>query len=220
MTSHSLQCFSPSTERIPTIRAGYLKLYMGPMYSGKTSRLMKKITKLADLGMSVLYVNYSEYKRESYGDDRCSTHNSQFTHISPKIATLKKIQLNEIDISPYSVIGVDESQFFLDLVPVVSRWVHGDRKIVFCAGLDGDFRRRPIGNLLGLISLANDYKKLSAKCHQCLEDSLDNYIVTSMVDAPFTARIVPGEEQKLIGGTDAYVPLCRYHYEHYYASTD
>ena len=66
-------------------------------------------------------------------------------------------------------------------------------KIVIVAALDGTFERKPFGNILELIPLAEDVTKLSAVCTKC------------GANAAFSKRIGPEKELEVIGGADKYV---------------
>jgi thymidine kinase len=70
-------------------------------------------------------------------------------------------------------------------------------KIVVVAALDGTFERKPFGNIINLIPLAEKVSKLNAVCVYCTNE------------AAFTKRIVKSMEIQLIGGDDMYKPVCR-----------
>lgn len=53
-------------------------------------------------------------------------------------------------VEQYDVIGIDEGQFYPDLVEMVEQWVEAG-KVVLVAALDGDFRRKPFGRVLELV---------------------------------------------------------------------
>ena len=61
------------------------------------------------------------------------------------------------------VIGVDEGQFYPDLVDKVEEFVRKDKLIIISA-LDGTFERKPFGQIPQLIPLADDVIKLRAIC--------------------------------------------------------
>ena len=94
------------------------------------------------------------------------------------------------------MIGVDEGQFFPDVVKFCED-VAELGKTVIVSALDGDFRRKPFGSILELIPLAEYVVKLSAVCMICT------------ADAAFSKRIVEGDEVEKIGGSDMYVAVCR-----------
>lgn len=193
------------------LRSGYLEVCVGPMFSGKTSRLLSQLSKLADTGYNVLLINHAI-------DDRSisvvSTHSSQFKKVSPKIDAVKVGCLEDADISQYEVIGIDEGQFFTDLCKVVD-WVDQDNKMVFISSLDGDSQRKPFGKVLQLVTYADKFEKICAKCHHCTDlhkKSHEKMMYRLVVDSPFTARTNAATEQIHVGGSESYVSLCRYHY--------
>ena len=69
-------------------------------------------------------------------------------------------------VNDYDVVAVDEGQFFQDIVSF-SENLANKGKIVMIAALDGTFQKKPFGNILGLIPIAESVKKLSAVCVYC-----------------------------------------------------
>jgi thymidine kinase len=65
------------------------------------------------------------------------------------------------------------------------------------AALDGTFQRKPFGNILNLVPLAEMVSKLSSVCIDCGKE------------AAFTRRTVDCQEVELIGGEETYKPVCR-----------
>lgn len=198
-------------------KTGYLELFIGPMYSGKSSTLAMKAVRHADVGLSVLYVNHSLDNRSTKGDMTFSTHNSQYSKMSPKVKTVKVGLLADVNIENYHVIAVDECQFFDDLVSIVQKWVTDDHKIVYCAGLDGDCFRQSFGHTVELIPFADNIIRLQADCRLCAQNFLQlpqsEQVHTIIMKAPFTARMSNSKELILPGADDLYIPLCRYHYD-------
>ena len=99
------------------------------------------------------------------------------------------------------VIGIDESQFFQDLNLFV-REAEKYNKIFIIAGLDGDYKREPIGQILSLIPLCDDVIKLTAL------DMIDNDGSIGI----FTKRIIKNNSQLLIGAGEAYKAVSRKNY--------
>jgi thymidine kinase len=208
--------------------SGSLHLILGPMFSGKSSSLISQLTRYADVGFNILYINHADDDRDSDVQTVFSTHSSHFkgkSFSSPNIKAIKANHLQSVDVGTYHVIGVDECQFFDDLDVVVKRWVNQENKIVFCAGLDGDARMEVFGKTLNLIPVCDSIEKLHAKCTLCLENwksgksepqranvaYTHNYI-TGISNAPFTGKFGGSSSQKEVGGLDLYRPLCRYHF--------
>lgn len=195
---------------------GTLYLRIGPMFSGKTTWLNNELTHLADKGFSVLKVTHSEDVRYDVEvcDDSGSTHNSSFRALSTKIARVKTNLLSNVDIDKYHVIGVDESQFFTDLLTTINDWVHLKGKHVRVVGLDGDAFKCKFGQTLDLIPICDEVMKLNASCKECLDDLAKADFrgnILSIV-GPFTKRLGHSMDQKVIGGKMEYIPVCRYHH--------
>lgn len=136
--------------------------------------------------------------------------------ILEKLHVAKVTNLSEIDATRYSHLLVDEAAFYPDLVEVVIRWVDVDKKHVIVAGLDGDYKRQPFGDLLPLVPHCDSIVKLTGWCSPCLTKGL-------RVPSIFTQKIAgrdKSEEHKHsatssevvnidVGGKDKYVAVCR-----------
>lgn len=199
---------------------GRLIIVKAPMFAGKSSYLIQKLTRFADTGCKVLYINHSIDVRDTKGgDNMVSTHSSQFKHLSDRVDVIKSNKLADIDVSGYDVVGIDESQFFDDLLSVIE-WVDKKHIYVFCAGLIGDFNRNKFGKMLDLEPFADESISLRAKCKKCLQElSHDGRIQirhNMIPDAPFTGKISRNTDDESniidVGGEDKYIPLCRFHY--------
>ena len=183
---------------------GSLKLYIGPMFSGKSTAIIFELARMADIGFDTLYINHADDNRETEAQDSVvSTHNSQYTNLSKKINSMKVSELSNIDIRDYEYIAVDEGQFFPDLYKCVVTWVTVYGKNVLVASLDGDAFRRKFGQVLDLVPHADKVKKLTAMCNVCLTNE------KKARPAPFTARFSKGTDAKVVGGTDKYKAVCR-----------
>lgn len=106
------------------------------------------------------------------------------------------------DIADIDIVGIDEAQFFPDLVEEVITLVEGLGKHAIVAGLNGDFRREPFGRILELEPKADSYTRLRSYCIDCSRKSVRTF-------ALFTFRIISGKEIVLTGGKEEYIPLCR-----------
>ena len=180
--------------------SGYLELIWGPMFCGKTSSLLHKLSLHKMCGKRVLYVNSDIDTRTDGG---FSTHNPLIKD-SLDIDQVKVHKLADImdRMNEYDVVGIDESQFFDDLVPNVKALVISLRKIVYVGGLTGDSNMSLFGNMFRLIPLSNKVTTLNAICEGCSK-------VGAMREANFTKRIVNESESILVGGHDSYIPVCR-----------
>lgn len=172
--------------------AGYLEIILGPMFSGKTNRLihLNKMYTLCD--MSVCVVNYEKDTR--YHDTMLSTHDKQMIECI-RINTLKSL-LDTVDT--YDVYLINEIQFFPEIYDVVQQLVDEHHKIVHVCGLDGTFERKEFHReLMELIPIADDVVKLSSICKICKQK------------ACFSKRIGDNLEKVMVGGEELYIPVCR-----------
>lgn len=186
------------------------------MVSGKTSKMLYKLTRLADLGYKVLYVNTTKDVRATSGGDGVSftSHSSSLKYLSPLVTCLRAENLSDlrgavVGADP-DVIGVDEAHFFDDLRTEALEWVRRQHRHVIICGLDGDFLQRPIGQILSLVPEAEDVEKISSQCSRCIAEGSAS---TADYPAGFTIRLTADKDPRLPAGLDVYEPVCRYHRE-------
>ena len=176
--------------------SGRVEIILGCMFSGKSSELIRRLSRYDAVGIKTLIVN-------SELDTR--TGKSVKTHSNIEKKALKSLKLMDIiDTNEYKnskVIGIDESQFFPDLLKFVKK-SEKDNKIVIIAGLDGDSNRKPFGQILECIPLCDEVVKLNAM------DMISN----DGTPAIFTKRVVRNNEQICIGAKGDYIAVSRYNY--------
>ena len=177
-----------------------IDIIFGPMFSGKTTELIRRLTIFAEAEMKVLYINSNLDTR----GDLFSTHNKTMTSIPTFIHTIKSSSLllcMDTCIS-YDVIGIDESQFFCDLQQGCVQLAEIHQKKVIVAGLNGDFQRKPFGEINNLIPYCDNITKLYPFCKSCRE-------IHELQCALFSKRINNYVETVQIGKDDIYLPVCR-----------
>jgi thymidine kinase len=195
---------------------GTLCIRIGPMFSGKTTWLNGELTQLADKRFSVLKITHADDIRNDVEvcDNSGSTHNSSYKSLSSKITCTRVSNLKDVDVSKFHAIGIDESQFFPDLLEVVEDWVENKGKHIRVAGLDGDAFKLKFGQTLDLIPICDEVMKLTASCEYCLAEleqaGFHGNILS--IAGPFTKRLGTSTEQKVVGGSDKYIPVCRFHH--------
>lgn len=192
------------------MNSGCLVVFTGPMFSGKTSHLLQEMTRYADISQEEpLLINSQLDQRDPR--QTVSSHSSHYRGVSHKIKIFSTRTLSSVDITCHQVIGVDECQFFPDLVENVLAWVK-QGKHVYCAGLHSDTDNRPFGQLGQLLHHADRFICLSAVCKYCLEELGSIVRPSDFTPAPFTARKESGP-QVVVGGSDLYVAVCRRHHK-------
>lgn len=188
-----------------TYKSSYLEIIIGPMYSGKTSKLLEIYKQCKFCDISVAVINHSYDQR--YHETLLSTHDKLM---------IPCIQLNTLEswhntvmyenkmLKDADVILINEAQFFQDLYDVVIDMLKNNKKIYIC-GLDGDFERKKFGQILDLIPYCDKITKLTSLCSICKNGNL----------AIFSLRITNDIEQTVIG-SENYIPVCRTCYDTQY----
>ena len=170
---------------------GKIELILGPMFSGKSTRLIELMRKYVYKAKKTIMVKF-------YADQRYTDKSEVVTHDLIKYDSINcKILRNSFDtLKEYDVIGIDEGQFFADLVEVCEELALMG-KIVLIAALNGDFRMEPFPVIQRIIAKADKIKLLKAYCFNCHKD------------AKFSLRMFQSNETVLIGAGEAYKPACR-----------
>lgn len=187
---------------------GYLELIIGPMFSGKTSRLVEIYNQCKFCDIPVAAINHDIDIR--YHEELLSTHD-KIKIPCIKTNLLKNIWKPDIKglsdrgesngnclIIRYSkVVLINEGQFFDDLFEAVSEMVNSGKQVYVC-GLDGDFERKKFGQILDLIPLCDKVTKLTSLCSKCKNGT----------PGIFSMRLTNEKEQTVVG-SENYIPVCR-----------
>lgn len=167
-----------------------LHLFIGPMFSGKTTTLISRLERYKIGGKRCIVIKYDKDVR--YDDEKICSH-SQVKHEALKTNMLEKL---EPIVFEYDVIMIDEIQFFKDASFLCSHWA--DKGIIVeVYGLNGDFRQKPFEQISLLIPQADKITHLTA---------IDK---NNGFEAPFTIRTTNEKEQEIIGGQDIYKAVSR-----------
>lgn len=166
-----------------------IELIIGPMYASKSSELFKRLRRFQYAKKKCILVKYALDDR--YSKEYASTHDKITMEAVPteKLYTIKSLVID------HDVIGIDEGQFYPDLVEF-SEEMANLGKIVIIAALDSTFQRKPFGHVIELIPLAESVVKLSAIC-------------VCGKEAAFSKRITAETDVEIIGGVDKYIAVCR-----------
>jgi len=106
------------------------------------------------------------------------------------------------------LIVIEEGQFFEDIVLFVTRAVESFGKHVVVVGLDGDAHRKPFGQILNLIPLADEVHRIYALCKMCGDGTPARF--TSAISADILDITSDGKPN--IGASESYQPTCRKHF--------
>lgn len=174
---------------------GRLEVVTGPMYSGKSEELMRRLRRAQIGGKSVALFKPHLDKRYK--------HNRVVSHAGREMdAVLVSIASTlPVDALGYDVIGIDEVQFIDDALDPIRHMA--DRQTVIVSGLDMTFRREPFGIVPILMAIADRVDKLAAVCHSCGADATLTQRLIDGRPAPFDGPTVQ------VGGLESYEARCR-----------
>ncbi|XP_067287519.1 thymidine kinase, cytosolic [Pseudorasbora parva] len=174
----------------PMKTRGQIQVIFGPMFSGKSTELMRRVRRFQVAQYSCLLIKYAKDTR--YSQTGMATHDMSTMEAVPA-SCLRDVWALALQAC---VIGIDEGQFFPDTVEFCEEMANMGKTIIVAA-LDGTFQRKAFGNILNLVPLAESVVKLNAVCMQCFKE------------AAYTKRLGAEKEVEVIGGADMYHAVCR-----------
>jgi thymidine kinase len=177
---------------IVTGHIGWVEIVCGPMFSGKSEELIRRLRrariarKRVQVFKPTIDDRYSLDEIVSHGDQRMK---------SDVVQSAKEI-LDKIDWRT-QVIGVDESNFFgPDLADIAGQLADSGKQVII-AGLDTDYLGRPFSPMPELLCMAESITKMLAICMRCGNP------------AKHTQRLVESSDLIVVGATGMYEARCR-----------
>lgn len=175
-------------------KVGWMEVICGSMFSGKTEELIRRMRRAQYAKQKVEIFKPSLDTR--YHDTDVVSHSANSIASTPVDSAAAILLLaNNVD-----VVGIDEAQFFDDGIVEVCNTLANNGVRVIIAGLDMDFKGKPFGPMPALMATAEYVTKVHAICMR-----------TGLL-ANYSHRTVAGQNQVLLGETDAYEPLSRVAY--------
>ena len=177
---------------IITGNVGWIEVICGPMFSGKSEELIRRLRramiarKRVEVFKPRIDDRYSENEIVSHGDLRMQ---SQVVEDASQI-------LNLLDWRS-EVVGVDESNFMGESLVDVAQRLADSGKQVIIAGLDTDYMGRPFPPMPDLLAHAESITKTLAICVRCGNP------------AKHTQRLRGSNELIAVGSSDMYEARCR-----------
>lgn len=175
-----------------TGHTGWIEVVCGPMFSGKSEELIRRLRramiarKRVQVFKPSIDVRYSANEIVSHGDVRMK---SEVVRGADEI-------LSKLDWRT-QVVGVDESNFFGPGLVDVANQLADSGKQVIIAGLDTDYLGRPFVPMPDLLTLAESITKMLAVCMRCGNP------------AKHTQRLVESDDLIVVGATGMYEARCR-----------
>jgi thymidine kinase len=177
---------------IVTGQIGWIEVVCGPMFSGKSEELIRRLRRARIARKRVQVFKPSIDDR--YSQDEIVSHGDQRMKSDP-VAAARDI-LAKIDWRT-QVVGIDESNFFgPDLVEVATQLADIGKQVII-AGLDTDYLGRPFSPMPELLCLAESITKALAICMRCGNP------------AKHTQRLVESHDLIVVGAAGMYEARCR-----------
>ncbi len=148
-------------------RTGKLTVIAGPMFSGKTGKLVTLVEVFTRMGHSVLTVKPKIDDRYG-GKKEIHSHDHKRSKALVINGESKDVMIEKILATEADKVIVDEVQFFdKEKIKAVISTLKKKGIHVIAAGLLYDYKRQPFGATPDLVGLADEYLELMAVCQKC-----------------------------------------------------
>ena len=177
---------------IVTGHVGWIEIICGPMFSGKSEELIRRVrrSRIARKRVQVFKPSIDD----RYSADEIVSHGDQ--RLKSEVVSGAGEILAKLDWRA-QVVGIDESNFFgPELVEVAGQLADAGKQIII-AGLDTDYLGRPFPPMPDLLCTAESITKMLAICMRCGNP------------AKHTQRLVESDDLIVVGATGMYEARCR-----------
>jgi thymidine kinase len=183
--------------RVPPQRGGWLEVVCGPMFSGKSEEMIRRLRRAEIAGQRV--VIFKPRIDDRFDADDVVSHAGIRMRGVP-VGSVAELVARAVG---HDVVGIDEVQFFEQTIVVSALRLAESGVRVVVAGLDQDFRRLPFGPMPELLSHAEFVDKLQAVCHRCGGPATTTQRLVDGRPAPYSGETV------LVGAAEQYEARCR-----------
>lgn len=177
---------------------GVLEVITGPMFSGKSEELIRRLKRARIARQRVLCFKPDIDLR--YHHTHIASHSAQ-THEAVPVTSVEHLrdtlfpQLGEVE-----VVGIDEVQFLSpDAIALAAELIAKGKRVIL-AGLDMTFEAEPFGPMPSLLAMADKVTKLSAVCMVCGGSAIH------------TQRLTQSQTLVVVGAAGLYEARCRAHF--------
>ena len=198
---------------------GSIEVITGPMYSGKSTELIRRLERSQIAGEEIIVFKPSKDTRsnEGYIESRIGTkikcktidksakiidyfeeeRRTELSKILSKACCQVFYNFDRMPKYKKTVVGIDEAQFFDDNIIEVCEKLADENIRVIISGLDMDYKRKPFKNISKLLTKADDILKLNAVCVECGDNAIYSY------------KKENNNKRLEVGDQDKYKALCR-----------
>jgi thymidine kinase len=170
---------------------GWIEVIVGPMFSGKTEELIRRI-KRAQIARQPVGLFKSPLDKR-YSEEAVVSHDQNNI---PSVDINKAMDTFQ-HVGNARVVGFDEAQFFDDQLVDVARQLALYNYRVIVAGLDMDYEGKPFSPMPEMLAVAEYITKVHAICVQCRNLATHSF------------RKAEADQQIMVGAAEAYEPRCR-----------
>jgi thymidine kinase len=177
-------------------KAGWIEVICGPMFSGKSEELIRRIRRV-EIARQRVQIFKPAIDDRFHATDIVS-HSQQRV---PSVAVGDSAEILRRVDDRTEVVAIDEGQFFdAGVVEVCSRLANLGKRVIV-AGLDQDYLGRPFGPMPALMAAAEYVTKQLAICMVCGGP------------AGHTQRLTASRDQIVVGAQGLYEARCRHCFE-------
>lgn len=180
------------------VNHGYIEVIVGPMYSGKSEELIRRVKRAKIAKQNVIV--FKPTIDDRYSKEDVVSHSGYSVDAIP-IKTSNHIYDYINDDT--QVVGIDEVQFFDDNIVDVCIDLADKGIRVICAGLDMDFRGEPFGPTPRLLAIAEFVDKIQAICSVCGQPATRTQRLIDSKPARYDDPIIQ------VGAVESYQARCR-----------
>ena len=183
--------------RIPPKSGGWLEVVCGPMFSGKSEEMIRRLRRAEIAGQRA--VIFKPLIDDRYDAADVVSHAGIRMRAVPVADVAELLERGR----GMEVVGIDEIQFFdREVVAAALALADGGARVI-AAGLDQDFRRLPFGPMPELLAHAEFVDKLQAVCHRCGGPATTTQRLVDGRPAPYSGATI------VVGANEQYEARCR-----------
>ncbi|MCX6584962.1 MAG: thymidine kinase [Acidobacteria bacterium] len=175
-----------------TGHTGWIEVVCGPMFSGKSEELIRRLRR-ARIARKRVQV-FKPRIDNRYSHEEIVSHADQ--RMASEVVDGAQDILGILDWRT-QVVGIDEANFMGPALVEVAEQLADSGKQVIIAGLDTDYLGRPFPPIPELLARAESITKILAICMRCGNP------------AKHTQRLVESEDLIVVGATGMYEARCR-----------
>ena len=180
------------------INHGYIEVVIGPMYSGKSEELIRRLKRAKIAKQNVIV--FKPGIDDRYSKDDVVSHSGYAINA---VAIQKSSQIYDYIQNDTQVVGIDEVQFFDDEIVDIAIDLANKGIRVIAAGLDMDFKGEPFGPTPRLLAVSEFVDKIQAICSVCGQPATRSQRLINGEPARYNDPIIQ------VGAVESYEARCR-----------